>query len=117
MTVPTPLAKYFGTYFDSDLVDIENRDDVMRAAEHVSSSIAAFESPAAVHEVIEAIEKLLPNLDLPTILEFERISNSLWSGEDFYVDHLRDALKLILDRAKEKLADYEKTGSWVRPAT
>ena len=115
--LPKSLTKYFSTCFDSDLVNIDDRIDVMRAAERVGASISSLETPNGIHEAIDAVEGLLRNLDLEAVLELERISNSSWSEEERYVEYLRDALQVVVERAKEKLADYEKTGAWVRPAT
>jgi hypothetical protein len=117
MSIPPALAKYFGTYFDSDLVNIADPTDVMRAAEEVDSSLSHFEQPDQLYEVMNAIARMLKHLDLETIFAFDRLSNAPWSSKDEYLQHLRAALQLILNGTKEKLADYEKAGAWVRPAT
>ena len=115
--LPGSLTKYFSTYFNSDLVNIADRSDVMRAAEEVESSLLHFEEPDQLYEIENAIARMLEHLDLETIFAFERLSNAPWSAEDEYLQHLRAALQFILDGAKEKLADYENSGAWVRPAT
>ena len=54
--LPGSLPKYFSTYFDSDLVNVDDRSDVMRAAERVGASIASLETLNGIHEVVDAIE-------------------------------------------------------------
>jgi hypothetical protein len=101
MNLPPALEKQLGTHFDSDLVNVSDKNDVLRAASEASvfltSDSATIEGMTDVATYLRAFLSDLPEAELSKLGE---ITNAEWSE---YLPNLTAAFAHMLSQVESEL--------------
>jgi hypothetical protein len=101
MRLPGTLEKVLGAHFDSDLVNVSDKNDVLRVASEASvfltSDSATIEGMTDVATYLRAFLSDLPEAELSKL---EEITNAEWSE---YLPNLRAAFAHMLSKLESEL--------------
>jgi hypothetical protein len=105
MKMPAELRAQLHAFFDSDLVNVSDANDVARAADEASFFLTADNvTTDAMLEVARYLRQLLTDMDEADVSEWERSTNAPWSE---YLPHFRIGMEHLVTAVEEGLRTRE----------
>jgi hypothetical protein len=105
MNMPPELRAQLYAFFDSDLVNVSDANDVARAADEAAFCLTADNiTTEAMLEIARYLRPLLIDMDEADISEWEGITHAPWSE---YLPHFRVGVEHLLTGVEEGLRKRE----------